>query len=67
MNMIDELVRILPPSHARRSFDNAAWSHFESEWQIRLPEDFKGFISIYGGGVIDAFVWMLSPLWLTLI
>ncbi|WP_207401630.1 SMI1/KNR4 family protein [Phytopseudomonas dryadis] len=61
MSMIDELVRILPPPRARRSFDNAAWSRCESEWQVRLPEDFKGFISIYGAGVIDDFVWMLSP------
>ncbi|QDD88202.1 SMI1/KNR4 family protein [Pseudomonas oryzihabitans] len=59
--MITDLFSILPPTREQRFFDDMTWSHFESAWQVSLPKDFKGFISVYGGGVIDDFVWILSP------
>ncbi|WP_439214229.1 SMI1/KNR4 family protein [Duffyella gerundensis] len=58
--MINKLISLLSPP-SQRIFDNAAWAIFESKLSLRLPNDFKKFISIYGCGAIDDFVWVLNP------
>lgn len=58
--MINKLISLLSPT-SQRIFDNAAWAIFESKGSLRLPNDFKNFISIYGCGAIDDFVWVLNP------
>jgi hypothetical protein len=58
--MIDKLIGVLSPP-SQRTFDNAAWVTFESEGGVRLPNDFKELVSIYGCGAIDDFVWLLDP------
>lgn len=58
--MINKLIALLSPP-SQRIFDNAAWATFESEGGLRLPSDFKQFISIYGCGAVDDFVWVLDP------
>ncbi|MFL9674322.1 MULTISPECIES: SMI1/KNR4 family protein [Pseudomonas] len=58
--MINKLIALLSPP-SQRIFDNAVWATFESEGGLRLPSDFKQFISIYGCGAVDDFVWVLDP------
>lgn len=58
--MINKLIDILPPP-SPRAFDKAAWVNFETDKGLRLPNDFKEFISIYGCGAVDDFVWVLDP------
>ena len=60
MKMINKLINLLsPPSH--RIFDDTAWASFDANADLRLPNDFKQFISIYGCGAIDDFIWVLDP------
>ena len=58
--MINKLISLLPPP-SPRAFNKAAWANLETEENLRLPNDFKEFISIYGCGAIDDFVWVLDP------
>lgn len=58
--MISKLINILPPP-SQRAFDNTAWASIESHENLRLPNDFKQLISIYGCGVVDDFIWVLDP------
>lgn len=58
--MINNLISLISPP-SQRTFDNSVWTTFESEGNLRLPNDFKEFISIYGGGAVDNFVWVLDP------
>ncbi|MBX8516834.1 SMI1/KNR4 family protein [Pseudomonas cichorii] len=57
---MNELINILPPP-SRYGFDSDAWVKFEAEEKLRVPQDFKELISIYGGGQIDGFLWILNP------
>ena len=59
--MIDELLKLLPPPNYNKFLNEIQWTQFEIEINTRLPEDFKNFISIYGSGIIDNFIWILNP------
>lgn len=59
--MINKLISLLPPP-SPRALDDAIWLTFESEKNLRLPNDFKELISNYGCGAIDDFLWLLNPL-----
>jgi hypothetical protein len=58
--MINKLTSILSPP-TRRTFDTSVWATFESKKNLRLPNDFKELISIYGCGAINDFLWLLDP------
>ncbi|MBI5722446.1 MAG: SMI1/KNR4 family protein [Planctomycetes bacterium] len=47
-----EMVRELPSPED--------WASVECKW-CRLPADFKAFVSDYGTGCIDNFVWVFNP------
>src|ERR1043165_10190049 len=40
--------------------DAMAWRRFESE-SIRVPSDYKEFLSIYGSGLLADFFWIWNP------
>ena len=37
------------------------WNKFEEELGIILPDDYKKFITTYGTGSINNFIWFLTP------
>lgn len=45
------------PANAPNSID---WRDFEAKF-ARLPEDIKAFLSLYGTGAVDDFIWIFSP------
>ena len=41
--------------------DNLSWAQTEKENDISFPPEYKEFISTYGTGSIDDFIWILTP------
>ncbi|WP_233237906.1 hypothetical protein [Bordetella sp. LUAb4] len=58
--MLNELIRMLPPP-SRKPRNSDAWVRYEAESGQIFPSDFKAFISAYGSGVIDDFIYVLDP------
>ncbi|GAB7532015.1 hypothetical protein PS3A_44300 [Pseudomonas sp. 3A(2025)] len=58
IEVLANLTQILSPPSVTSHKD---WSGFEVKENLYLPADYKEFISVYGGGVIDDFLWVLSP------
>jgi len=48
------------PQHVSERPSNEDWLEVESNWCI-LPEDFKTFVTQYGTGKVDGFVWLFNP------
>lgn len=62
MSSLNELMKLLPPpSSAVESADAVAWASFEQSFGTALPLDYKQFVTIYGTGAIDGFLWILNP------
>ena len=38
------------------------WHDIESNFNIKLPRDYKELIEVYGSGAVDNFVWLLNPI-----
>ena len=61
-NVLRELTALLlPPPLPVATGSRHAWGALESRLGIRLPSDYKWFISTYGAGRLEEFVWILSP------
>ena len=60
MNSIDELRLVLPPP-ARPMNCTGDWAAVEHAIGLRLPSDYKTFISIYGSGMINGCLDVQSP------
>lgn len=59
---IDELERVLPPPRSPLDApDQADWLVVEKALGLVLPNDYKEFVSQYGAGCIDGFVWPFNP------
>ena len=59
---IDALAAILaPPSEPREAGRESEWARVEEELGVRLPEDYKLFVQVYGSGTIDDFIVVLNP------
>ena len=59
---IDALIAILaPPPEPQEAGRESEWARVEHELGVRLPEDYKKFVQIYGSGMIDGFVVVLNP------
>lgn len=62
MSSLNDLMKLLPPpSSAVESADAVAWDRFEQSFGTALPLDYKQFVTIYGTGAIDGFLWILNP------
>jgi len=58
---LEELKKILiPPLKPFQTGDRNGWDELESSLGTLLPQ-YKDFISIYGTGAIDNFIWVLTP------
>lgn len=56
------LRRALPPPIApTETTGTENWSSVEASLGTRVPEDYKGFIDVYGTGVIGDFLWVFNP------
>lgn len=60
----DDLTQILPcPDKAVNApKESPSWGAVEQQLGFSLPGDYKRFISVYGDGCIDRFLWILNPL-----
>ncbi|MFF9277821.1 SMI1/KNR4 family protein [Streptomyces griseosporeus] len=52
------LTELVPPPGPRRTRD---WAAVERTLGTRLPQDYKGLVEVYGGGLFDETVWLLDP------
>ena len=59
---VEELISVLPPPEVPSNTGSSnEWSLVEKDIGIKLPSDYKEFISTYGAGGIDEFLWILTP------
>ena len=59
---IESLKSILPPpTNPSKTGNSEGWSEVEKVLGSSLPKDYKTFISTYGTGGIDNFIWILTP------
>lgn len=59
---LEKLQKILLPGN--QVFETGSqndWEQPEGKLNIKLPDDYKKYINIYGSGVIDDFLWVLNP------
>ena len=56
---IEELARVMPPPSG--GGDPVDWSEVQQSSGIRLPEDYRDFVSLYGGGVLNLAVYLETP------
>jgi hypothetical protein len=52
---------LMPPARAGKPADPAMWNSAERELGTALPDDYKSFVSVFGGGRIDDFLTIYSP------
>ncbi|MBC2373031.1 SMI1/KNR4 family protein [Listeria booriae] len=59
---LEKLKTILsPPVKAVNSGSNIEWKDAEKKLGVEFPPDYKEFISTFGTGVIDDFLWIYNP------
>lgn len=57
-----ELIKLLPPpAKPVDAPTHAIWHSVERKLRLVMPGDYKQFISTYGVGCIDGFLWVFSP------
>ncbi|WP_250655561.1 SMI1/KNR4 family protein [Alkalimarinus coralli] len=62
MNNITKLKQLLtPPSCSLEVPSDPLWSEIEKKLGIQLPNDYKEFVSSYGSGSVDDFLWVFNP------
>ena len=62
MPFLDSIKLIMqPPTSPSDPPSGEGWQFVERSLAIELPKDYKDFVSVYGTGVINHFVWILSP------
>lgn len=59
LNALKEVLR--PPNIPCETPDSSDWQLVETSLGMGLPEDYKDFISCYGTGAVDQFLWVLNP------
>jgi hypothetical protein len=62
MPCLDALTRVIrPPAPSAERPDDEAWQSVESKLGTKLPVDYKEFITRYGTGAVDNFLWVFNP------
>lgn len=60
--MIETLIKVMqPPINPSETGKMENWIDLEKRLGIKLPNDYKEYISTYGTGRIDDFLWVLNP------
>jgi SMI1-KNR4 cell-wall len=60
--MLDDLKKVLPvPRLLPPEHDEEAWRSVETRIGGCLPTDYKDFMTVYGTGCIDGFLWVFNP------
>lgn len=60
--MLRTLVSVLsPPKHPRETGSAEGWKQVEARLSTMLPGDYRAFITKYGSGCIDGFLWVDNP------
>ena len=52
---------LTPPVNPSKAGNSMGWSELEAVLGVSLPQDYKDYISTYGTGGIDNFIWILTP------
>lgn len=60
VSSLEALQALVPPPTAALSAPD--WAVIEPQLGIRLPDDYKRLVEIYGPGSFDGFLWVLQPL-----
>ncbi|ARU54294.1 hypothetical protein OLMES_0187 [Oleiphilus messinensis] len=60
MSNIENLKHILNPPLDPLETDTD-WDPVENQLGIKLPQDYKDFITSYGTGSVDSFLWIFNP------
>jgi len=62
MLALDALKKLMgPPPRASEAPNGGGWQAVERRLGIELPEDYKEFVTTYGTGAVDNFLWVLNP------
>jgi hypothetical protein len=61
MSVIDVAKLITPPNNPNEVPQQNEWPQIEAQLGTSLPVDYKEFISLYGTGKIDNFLWIFNP------
>ena len=60
--MIENLRNVMnPPKYPNEIGNLQGWIDVEEKLGIKLPNDYKEFITVYGSGYIGDFLWVLNP------
>ena len=55
---VEQLTHVLPLAVSGRSKD---WDLVARQLGTELPDDYKQFIELFGGGYLDEHLWVLEP------
>lgn len=59
---LDALMKVLPrPAHSVEAVDTPSWGLYELITGIVLPEDYKGYLGVYGTGLIGGMITPYNP------
>jgi hypothetical protein len=62
MSSLKSLMEVMPPPDRPSEPPKAdGWQSVAASLGVELPEDYKEFITIYGTGAVDGFLWVLTP------
>jgi hypothetical protein len=62
MSNLNSLFRIIKPADSPiEAPSEGDWYSVELKLGFVLPDDYKGFVSNYGTGAVDGFLWVLNP------
>lgn len=62
MTVMETLAYLMrPPASPTGLPGRAGWQAIEATLGFKLPEGYKAFISTYGTGAVDGFLWVLNP------
>ena len=50
-----------PPARPVETTNGGGWQFIQVKLGITLPEDYKEFVSTFGTGAVDSFLWVLNP------
>ncbi|HEX7446828.1 MAG TPA: SMI1/KNR4 family protein [Pirellulales bacterium] len=62
MSALKTLITLMgPPLNPTDVPYEGGWQSVECRLSLKIPEDYKEFVTYYGSGAIDGFLWVLNP------